>query len=196
MFTGIVEELGRVVESKRAALRVETELSSLRVGDSVAVNGVCLTVARIHAHKKGHQLDFELSLETLARTSLGLLRENDEVNLERPLSLHSFIGGHLMTGHVDASVLILSKKSEGDGDGFTLRFELPRQLRPFVPLKGSVAVDGVSLTVTKVGKFYFEAALVPHTLKVTTLGRKGERELVHLEVDLLARYLRQLVEVR
>jgi riboflavin synthase len=195
MFTGIVERLGRVEESRQGLLRVETDVEGLKLGDSVAVNGVCLTVAARHAHKKGHSLDFELSLETISRTSLALLKSGDEVNLEAPLTLNTMIGGHLMTGHVDATVLILAKKPEAGG-GAVLRFELPKALRPFVPLKGSVAVDGVSLTVTKVGRFYFEAALIPHTLKVTTLGRKSERDLVHLEVDLLARYLHQLLDGR
>jgi riboflavin synthase len=193
MFTGIVEELGTVAESgRRGELSIDTKLTGLKLGDSVAINGVCLTVA----HTRGHRLNFHMSLETMSRTCLGLLHPGDEVNLEKPLTVSSFIGGHLMTGHVDATVLILAKTPEEHGDGVMMRFELPNALRPFVPLKGSVSVDGVSLTVTKIGKFNFEAVVIPHTLKVTTLGRKGEGKLVHLEVDLLARYMNQLMEGR
>src|SRR5579884_173806 len=126
MFTGIVEELGKVVESRRGSLSVESKLTGLKLGDSVAVNGVCLTVVKAHRHA----LDFDLSLETMSRTCLGLLKEGDAVNLEKPLALNAFIGGHLMTGHVDATVLILSKTREADGGGFVFRFELPRALRP------------------------------------------------------------------
>jgi riboflavin synthase len=193
MFTGIVEELGVVVDSgRRGELSIETKLTGLHLGNSLAVNGVCLTVA----HTRGHRLNFDLSIETMSRTCLGLLHDGDEVNLEKPLSLSSLVGGHLMTGHVDATVLILGKTPEESGGGVTMKFELPNALRPFVPLKGSVAVDGVSLTVTKIGRFNFEAVVVPHTLKVTTLGRKVEGKLVHLEVDLLARYMNQLMEGR
>lgn len=193
MFTGIVEELGKVVENERQTLRVETGLPGFKRGDSVAVNGVCLTVAELDSAKRGrHSLALQMSIETVSRTCLALARAGDEVNLERPLTLSAFVGGHLVTGHVDASVPILSKKKLSDGS-VALRVELPRGLAPFIVVKGSMAVDGVSLTVTKTGRFWTESVLIPHTLAHTTLGRKDERDLVNLEVDILARYVSHLM---
>lgn len=191
MFTGIVEDLGKVQANHRGVLSVHSALEHVKPGDSVCVNGTCLTVVRRHQGL----LDFELSLETLSKTNLGLLNPGDPVNLERSLTAQSFLGGHLVTGHVDACALVLKREEEGSGFA-RMRFELPRSLKPFVAYKGSACVDGVSVTVTKAGAFYFETVLIPHTLKVTTLGRKREKDLVNLEVDVLARYVANILEHR
>lgn len=196
MFTGIVEDLAQVAHNEGGVLRILTSLDGFHDGDSVCVNGACLTVAR---RRKGEgarkELEFEMSGETLSRTCLGLLRPGDHVNIERSMTLQKLVGGHLVTGHVDAAVLILKRTPLKDGC-VQLRFELPGTLRPFVALKGSVTLDGISLTVTRTGRFWLESVLVPHTLKHTTLGAKGERALVNLEVDLVARYLSKLLEER
>ena len=191
MFTGIVEELGKVESNHRGTLSVHANLDRIHLGDSVCVNGTCLTVARRHQGL----LDFEMSLETLSKTNLGLLVPGDNVNLERSLTLQSYLGGHMVTGHVDGCALILKREPEKSGF-MRVRFELPRPLKPFVAFKGSVSVDGVSVTVTKAGAYYFETVLIPHTLKATTLGSKKEKDLVNLEVDIVARYLSNMLELR
>ncbi|MBI4057078.1 MAG: riboflavin synthase, partial [Elusimicrobia bacterium] len=165
--------------------------SAIRLGSSLAVNGVCLTVTS----KENGTLTFDVSPETLKRTNLGTLKPASPVNLEKPLTSKDPIGGHWVTGHVDAFVPLLKKINLPKG--FTnMRFELPKSLKSFVAVKGSVAVDGISLTVTAVGKDFFEVALIPHTLSQTTLGEKRLGESVNLEVDLLARYLARHLETK
>jgi len=195
MFTGIIEEIGKVVHNHKGVLLIETGLGGLKPGDSIAIDGACLTATHVHKAGSRHSLEFELSLETISRTCLGYLKDGERVNLERPLTLNKLVGGHLITGHVDGAVLIL-KKTDLAGGHARARFELPKSLRPFVATKGSVSVDGVSLTVTKAGSFYFETVLIPYTMKNSTLGHKAQGDLVNLEVDLIARYLQTLSEAR
>lgn len=192
MFTGIVEGLATVKALRGPRLTLAVAENGFRLGDSVAVNGVCLTVV-----KKGRGgLDFDVSPETFQRTDLGSLKSRSRVNIERPLTPQAAVGGHWVTGHVDAVVRLLEKQG---GDFVRLRFSLPRELARFVALKGSVALDGVSLTVTRVGPTvagdsWAETVLVPHTLEKTTLGLKGPGDALNLEVDLLARYVQRLLE--
>jgi len=211
MFTGIVDGLGEVVGRRGSRLVVAAPAGSFRLGESLAVNGVCLTVAefdvarpRIRKSSRPSRksplstldsrlLCFDVSPETFARTNLGKLEPGSPVNLERPLTAQTPIGGHWVTGHVDAVVRLLEK--EALKDGFVrLRFSLPKELARFVALKGSVALDGVSLTITRVGKGYGETVLVPYTLVKTTLGGKVPGDPLNLEVDLLARYLHRMME--
>jgi riboflavin synthase len=190
MFTGIVEERGVVREIVGARLTVgcRTVTGDSEVGSSVAVNGVCLTaVERSDAH-----LAFDCSEETLRRTSLSRLRDGDGVNLERPLRLAGRLGGHLVQGHVDGVGEILSVEPDAEG-GAWLAVRTPAELQRFVVEKGSVCVDGVSLTVAARHTSAFSVALVPHTLAVTTLGSARPGDVVNLEVDVIAKYVEALV---
>jgi riboflavin synthase len=195
MFTGIVEGTGTVAALAAAAdgsgARLEVEASflagDLGPGESVAVNGCCLTVARPTA--AGFAAD--LVAETLRRTALGRLAAGAAVNLERPLALGGRLGGHLVQGHVDGVAPVLDRQPVGEGE--EVRIELPPDLERYVVEKGSIAVDGVSLTVAGVGPGWFAVALVPHTLEVTTLGGRRPGDLVQLEVDVVAKYVERLV---
>ena len=195
MFTGIVEGTGTVAALAAAAdgsgARLEVEApwlaGRLAVGESVAVNGCCVTVAEPTA--AGFAAD--LVAETLRRTALGGLEAGARVNLERPLPLGGRLGGHLVQGHVDGIARVLDRTPVGDGE--EVRIELPPELQRYVVEKGSIAVDGVSLTVAGVGPGWFAVALVPHTLEVTTLGERHPGDPVQLEVDVVAKYIERLV---
>jgi riboflavin synthase len=192
MFTGIVEELGRVrsLEDRAGGARLVVHCATVNrdssVGDSVAVNGVCLTAVEV----TGEALSFDLGLETLDRSTLGRLRAGDPVNLERPVTLATRLGGHLVQGHVDGVAPVRSV--DRNGAGASIRIALPPSLRPYVVEKGSIAVDGVSLTVTVVDDEGFEVALIPHTLAATTLGKREPGDGVNLEADVVAKYLENL----
>ncbi|MGH2692290.1 MAG: riboflavin synthase [Actinomycetota bacterium] len=188
MFTGIVEERGRVL-SAGGRLEIETNgvAEDVSVGESVAVNGVCLTVA---GRERG-RLAFDLAGETLERTTLGELSLGDHVNLERPVTLLSRLGGHLVQGHVDGVGTVETTGANTGGE--TMTISLPEPLRPYVVEKGSIAVDGVSLTVATVSNGTFTVALVPHTRSITTLGAVSGGDRVNLEVDLLAKYVESLL---
>ena len=196
MFTGIIEGTGTVAALAAAAdgsgARLEVEApwlaGRLAVGESVAVNGCCVTVAQATA--AGFAAD--LVAETLRRTALGGLAAGAVVNLERPMALGGRLGGHLVQGHVDGVAKVLDRTPVGDGQ--EIRVELPPELERYVVEKGSVAVDGVSLTVAGVGPGWFAVALVPHTLEVTTLGRRRPGDPVQLVVDVVAKYVERLVQ--
>jgi riboflavin synthase len=198
MFTGIVEGTGTVTALAAAAdgsgarLQVEAPwlAGQLDPGESVAVNGCCLTVAEATA--AGFAAD--LVAETLRRTALGGLAAGTRVNLERPVAVGGRLGGHLVQGHVDGVAKVLDRKPVGEGE--EVRIELPSALERYVVEKGSIAVDGVSLTVAGIGPGWLTVALVPHTLEVTTLGDRRPGDPVQLEVDVLAKYVERLVEGR
>jgi riboflavin synthase len=189
MFTGIVEELGRVAGLEDARLTVDCEVAVLDspVGASVAVNGVCLTVVE----QADRWLAFDISEETFQRTTLGELAADDGVNLERPVSLTARMGGHMVQGHVDG-VGTVTHVEQQEG-GATLWIELPEGLERYVVEKGSITVDGVSLTITGLDGDGFGVALIPHTLAVTTLGSVRAGDRVNLEVDVLAKYVERLL---
>ena len=195
MFTGIIEGTGTVAALAAAAdgsgarLAVDAPwlAGRLGLGESVAVNGCCVTVAE--TTPGGFAAD--LAAETLRRTALGGLVAGAEVNLERPMALGGRLGGHLVQGHVDGVAKVLDRTPVGQGE--EVRVELPPDLERYVVEKGSVAVDGVSLTVAGVGSGWFAVALVPHTLEVTTLGRRRPGDPVQLEVDVVAKYVERLV---
>ncbi len=184
MFTGIVEELGTVDERTggRFTFGATTVLEDLKIGDSVAVNGCCLTVVEIgEGWWRADAVD-----ETLRRTNLADLGPGDPVNLERPVRLADRLGGHLVQGHVDAVGDIVSPAPD-------LRVKAPGDVLKYVVTKGSITVDGCSLTVVDVFDDGFSVAIIPHTADVTTLGRKGPGDRVNLEVDLVAKYVERLL---
>jgi riboflavin synthase len=192
MFTGIVEELGEVarVDATRLAVRSTLVVSDARHGDSVAVNGVCLTVV----DSADHVLTFDVMGETLRRSALGALRPGNPVNLERAATLGSRLGGHLTQGHVDGVGTILSREPADQWE--VVRFALPPELGRYVVEKGSIAVDGVSLTVMAITAGTFTVGLIPTTLKLTVLGAKGVGDPVNLEVDVIAKYVEKLLGER
>jgi len=184
MFTGIVEELGSVNERDggRFTFGARTVLEDLKIGDSVAVNGCCVTVIEIgEGWWRADAVE-----ETLQRTNLADLQPGDVVNLERPVRLADRLGGHLVQGHVDAVGEIATAAPE-------LRIKAPKDLLRYVVTKGSITVDGCSLTVVDVFDDVFSIAVIPHTVEVTTLGRKGPGDRVNLEVDLVAKYVERLL---
>jgi riboflavin synthase len=191
MFTGIVEERGvvRQVGPTRLSVGCRTVSAGATLGDSVAVNGACLTVVE---HSDEH-LAFDLSEETRSRTSFSRLAEGDPVNLERPLTLSSRLGGHLVQGHVDDVGQVVGFERTGDG-GAWLTVRAPAGLARYVIEKGSVCVDGVSLTVAASNGETFSVALIPHTLDVTTLGAARTGDPVNLEVDMIAKYVEALLK--
>jgi riboflavin synthase len=189
MFTGIVEERGRVRSAGPDRLEVACRAVAIdaRVGDSIGVNGVCLTA--VEADDGG--LAFDLSPETVKRTTLGDLAEGDPVNLERPVTLATRLGGHLVQGHVDGVGEVEEVVPDGEA-GARMRIRAPDGLDRYLVEKGSVAVDGVSLTVAGIEGSRFEVALIPHTLDATTLGARGPGDRVNLETDVLAKYVERL----
>lgn len=188
MFTGIVEELGTVVAvAPRLAVRGPVVSADARPGDSIAVSGVCLTV--VEAGDGVFTAD--VMAETLRRSALGALRPGDPVNLERAARVGDRLGGHIVQGHVDGVGSIVERRPGEHWD--CVRFALPAELARYVVEKGSITVDGVSLTVVSVTDASFEVGLVPTTLAVTTLGRKEVGDPVNLEVDVIAKYVEKLV---
>ena len=203
MFTGIVEEIGEVVsvvdvqtrgDSAVLTVAARTIGSDVRHGASIAINGVCLTVTGWTDQHETRRLDFDVMGESLKRTSLGTLKPGDPVNLERAVRADQRLDGHVVQGHVDGTGAVLSRTPGSNWD--TVRFGLPAELARFVAEKGSIAVDGVSLTVTAVGTDWFEVGLIPETLRATTLGSRQPGDPVNLEVDVLAKYVARLLEAR
>jgi riboflavin synthase len=203
MFTGIVEGLGRVLGLELAAdgtgARLEVEapwvVGGLGRGDSVSVDGCCLTVTEL----RGDRFAADVMAESLRRTALGRLRPGDAVNLERPLALGDRLGGHLVQGHVDGLGLVLERRRLGEGPpgpSDQLRIGIDPDLGRYVVSKGSIAVNGVSLTVAAAGPGWFTVALIPHTLAATNLGGLDQGDQVQLEVDVLAKYVERLLEPR
>ena len=206
MFTGIVEEVGTLVvreeqsDAARLAIRARTVLGGVALGDSIAVNGVCLTVTGVEPAEDGTGVwHTDVMAETLRRTSLGSLATGDPVNLERAVTPQTRLGGHLVQGHVDGVGTVAHRTPGGHWE--VVRISLPPALAPYVVEKGSVAVDGVSLTVSGVSGVadpapWFEVSLIPTTLRETTLGTRAPGSPVNLEVDVVAKYVERLLEAR
>ena len=194
MFTGIVEELGKVTrvedlgDSARLTIRGPVVTSDARHGDSIAVNGVCLTV--VEATADG-QFSADVMAETLNRSSLGALAVGSPVNLERAAAVNSRLGGHIVQGHVDGTGEVASRSPSQHWE--VVRVSLPPELSRYVVEKGSITVDGVSLTVSAIGDDFFEVSLIPTTLGLTTLGSAPVGAVVNLEVDVLAKYVEKLI---
>ena len=183
MFTGIINQLGTVKKRTATALVISAKIPKPKLGASIAVNGTCLTVVKT----KAGEHSFDVGPDTWKRTNLGALKTGQQVNIEPSLRLGQEIGGHFVSGHVDAAANLISLEPWGQ-DFYRLRVELPKALTGLVAVKGSIAIDGISLTVTAVAKGYFEVMLVPHTLRHTNLGKRAANDRVNLEVDPLARY--------
>jgi riboflavin synthase len=200
MFTGIVSDVGEVLdieslgERKKLTVASAYDRASIDVGASIANAGVCLTVVAVQPSAKGSKITFDVGAETLAVTTLGSWRKGGRVNLERALRVGDELGGHMVSGHVDGLAEVVSRR---DFDGMThLRFRAPHALAPFIAVKGSVALDGVSLTVNAVEGDEFEVLLIPHTLEVTTFGALPAGGKVNIEVDQMARYAARLIEAK
>jgi len=197
MYTGIVEELGEVVaveelgDSARLTVRGPKVSAGAAQGDSIAVNGVCLTVVATPGGVSGGTFTADVMRETLERSGLGALKPGARVNLERPMSLSGRLGGHLVQGHVDGTGTILSRTPGERWE--VVRIALPPGLARYVVEKGSIAVDGISLTVSATGENWFEVSLIPETLSRTTLGTAPPGETVNLEVDVIAKYVEKLL---
>lgn len=196
MFTGIVEEMGavtameRTLAGTRMVILASTVMGDLKIGDSVSVNGACLTVVTT----SDRDFAVEISPETLSVTTLGHLSAGAPVNLERAMKLNERIGGHLVAGHVDGVGTIRSRHQEGNAIFFTV--EAPQEVLRYCVVKGSITVDGISLTINDVNDHGFTVAVIPHTAKVTTLGLKQVNDTVNLESDLIGKYVERLLEER
>jgi riboflavin synthase len=196
MFTGIVEEAGQVINVRegadaiRLALRATVCGIDARVGDSIAVNGCCLTVVQIEDHSGPKVLHFDLLRETWARTNLKTARSGSLVNLERSLAANGRLHGHFVTGHIDGTAEI--DIFEQRGPDWYLRVRAPRDLLRYIVFKGSVAMDGISLTVAEVTENSFSVWIIPHTRAVTALRERTAGDLVNLEADLLAKYVEKI----
>jgi len=194
MFTGIIEELGSIKrmsaipDGARIEVSASTVLEDARTGDSIAVNGVCLTVV----DRGPEWFAADVSAETLRRTSLKAAESGSRVNLERPLTPASRLGGHIVQGHVDGTGTFIEARPSGDG--WIVRIGYPDDLGRYIVEKGSIAVDGISLTVASLGDDWFEIAIIPHTWKVTNLSTLDRGAPVNLEVDIIAKYVERMLQ--
>lgn len=196
MFTGIITDVGEVVrfDNGRLVIRTRYKLTEGDIGASIACDGCCLTVTAFEGHADGSTFHCDVSNETLSRTTLGNWSEGEAINLEQALTVRDRLGGHIVAGHVDGVGKIISKTADGE----SLRFELeaPASLAPFIAEKGSIALDGISLTVNAVTGNRFTVNLIPHTLTNTSWGVKKPGQSVNIEVDVFARYVARLMEFR
>jgi len=194
MFTGIIEDKGKVLrmeyrgQEKRMTLEFPVHLTEMQLGDSININGVCLTVVE----RKGQKISFDLSKETLQKTVLGELKEGDSVNLERPLKLIDRLGGHIVTGHIDGIGVIVEKRREGDY--LNLKIRIPETISRYVVQKGSIAIDGISLTVNEYLRDEIQLTLIPYTIEKTTLRDKNVGDRVNVEADILGKYVEKLLD--
>jgi riboflavin synthase len=198
MFTGIISDVGQIIDiaesGQLSRIRIASayDAGTIPIGASIANSGVCLTVVGAEPHGRGSAIAFDVGAETLAVTTLRQWREGGRVNLERSLKVGDELGGHMVSGHIDGIAEIVSRR---DFDGMArFRFRAPKDLAKFIAVKGSVALDGTSLTVNAVEGDTFEVLLIPHTLKVTTWGDRQAGDTVNIEVDQMARYAARLME--
>jgi len=194
MFTGIVERKGKVLRAeyrghgKRLALELPADLTDVQLGDSININGSCLTVVE----KKGQIIEFDLSSETLQKTVLGDLRGGESVNLERALKLTDRLGGHIVTGHIDGIGVIVEKRQETEF--IHLRLRIPKSISRYVVQKGAIAIDGISLTVNECQDEEVKMVLIPDTIEKTTLVKKRVGDRVNVETDILGKYVEKMLE--
>ena len=192
MFTGLVEEIGRVLSLKKsfqsAVLKVGCQkiTEDMKIGDSISVNGVCLTVVSFGKDS----VTFDVSGETLRRSNIGILKTNDFVNLERALRFSDRLGGHILQGHVDTTTKVVGIKREGAG--FLFSFKLPPAYRHLIVEKGSIGIDGISLTIAALFADTFSVAVIPHTYENTTLKFRKPGDIVNLEFDIIGKYVERM----
>jgi len=189
MFTGVIEELGKVLSIKSNKLILEVPQSfikDIKIGDSISVNGACLTVIRLAP------LTFEVSFETLKKTNLGLLKKGDIVNLEKALKIGDRLDGHLVMGHVDTTIKI--KNIQKEKEFYKFSFEIPHGFEKYIVYKGSVAIDGISLTVANLEKTFFEVSVIPHTYENTNLKYKQAGDICNFEADIFGKYVIRYLE--
>jgi len=196
MFTGIITDIGTVVSRTGGKFVIGSsyDASSIALGASICCDGVCLTVTAVEPASTGSRFHVDVSNETLSKSSLNAWQTGERINLERALRAGDELGGHIVTGHVDGVVSIIDVKPDGDSQRFL--FDAPAHLAPYIAAKGSVTLDGTSLTVNEVAGTRFGVNLIPHTLTVTTWGRKRVGQSINLEVDMFARYVARLMEFR
>ncbi|MEM1306112.1 MAG: riboflavin synthase [Pseudomonadota bacterium] len=196
MFTGLISDVGRVrsIDGGRVTIQSAYPADDVAVGASICCDGVCLTATDIEAHASGCIFAVDVSNETLSKTTLGAWQPGSDVNLERSLKVGDEFGGHVVSGHVDGTAAIAAIEPDGDSRRFT--FEAPEHLAMYIAPKGSVALDGTSLTVNEVAANRFGVNLIPHSLTVTTWGAKQAGDRVNLEVDVFARYVARQLEYR
>jgi len=194
MFTGIIENKGKVLrveshgQGKRLTLELPENLTDVQPGDSININGACLTVVE----KKGQTIGLDLSTETLQKTVLGDLKEGHFVNLERALKLTDRLGGHIVTGHIDGMGVIVEKRKETDF--IHLRIRIPKAISRYVVQKGAIAIDGISLTVNECQEEEVQLALIPYTIEKTTLVEKRVGDRVNVEADILGKYVEKMLD--
>ncbi|MEE8324281.1 MAG: riboflavin synthase [Candidatus Humimicrobiaceae bacterium] len=189
MFTGIIKETGTIKKITDKGQDIEFEVNSsvlikdVKTGDSIAINGICLTVKSFN----GDSFTFDVSSSTLAHTNLAELKSGDKVNLEDSLTPSDKLGGHFVSGHIDCTAKVIG--IEKTGRAYEITFDLPSEAAPFITERGSVAIDGISLTVTEVAGDSFKVVIIPHTFENTILGNKSTGSSVNIEVDMIARYI-------
>lgn len=190
MFTGIIEDKGTIRSVTAGILTLDTALGGIMVGDSIAVNGTCLTVTSIKPLSSGSTLSFDYSPESARLTTLNTLTAGCRVNLERALPANGRFGGHMVSGHVEGTGMIAAVRHERNAVEFTVT--APAELMRYIVPKGSIAIDGISLTVVSCGNGRFTAVIIPHTLSATCLGERRAGDRVNIETDLLAKYVEKL----
>jgi riboflavin synthase len=194
MFTGIIEDKGKVIrveyrgQEKRLTLELPIHLTEMQLGDSINVNGVCLTIVE----KRGETIGLDLSSETLQKTVLGELKEGDQVNFERALKVTDRLGGHIVTGHIDGIGVITEKRKEGDY--LHLGIRVPKSVSKYVVQKGSIAIDGISLTVNECENEEIKMTLIPYTLEKTVLRDKKVGDRVNVEADIIGKYVEKMMD--
>lgn len=195
MFTGLIVELGEIVSLEKKsgnaiiAVKCNTIFGDAAIGDSISINGVCLTATKI----SGNILSFDVSYETLKTTNLGELKKSDRVNIEPSLKPNSKMGGHFVTGHVDGIGRIRSKRVSGNV--MRIEIEAPADILKFIVQKGSIAIDGISLTVVEIFDDSFSIVIIPHTASMTTISLKNQGETVNLEADILGKYVAKFLNI-
>ena len=199
MFTGIVEEVGRIKqieqrgENRRITITAEHAPKNLKTGDSVSVSGVCLTALDIKPDVKASSFCADLAPETWARTSFSRIHEGALVNLELPMKADGRFGGHIVQGHVDGVGKLVSLDRIADSENWWLRIELPHEVEKYTVYKGSISIEGISLTVAKLEENLCTVAIIPHTVEMTNLNSLKPGDLVNLEADLIAKYVEKMV---
>ena len=186
MFTGIIEDIGKITNITDSQIEIETCLNDIKTGDSVAVNGVCLTVTKIN----GKQLSFDYSPTTSDITNISTLKKKSSVNLERALTLQTRLGGHIVSGHIDTSTKIVDIKKSGNF--YFISFAVNEEIKKYTVKKGFIAIDGISLTVVENNEKFFSVTMIPETFNKTIFHTRKEGDIVNIEIDVFAKYVEKL----